>query len=129
MNYPPEERLYVKILLTKDECSVISRKVFEEAAIIATTIAQFKNSTFSNFYMNRSESAERLRGAVFEYLQLRYTLLPVSLGEFDESHMTRTEKTKYLEIVLQNIGKSATLSSDGMDDNPNHLSLPNITIT
>lgn len=47
--------MYAKILSNKHDYTPFNRRIFDEAAIVATTIEQFKNSTFENFYMNKSE--------------------------------------------------------------------------
>lgn len=37
--YAPEEAMYVKLLGDKDETSHLNRRVFEDASVVATTIA------------------------------------------------------------------------------------------
>lgn len=99
--FPEDQQLYVKILQDKDRCSQLNRKAFEEAAIIATTIAEFKNSTFSNFFVSKTASALRLRDMTLEYLNLRYNLAPIAAGEYDK--MTELEKSQFNEKMLQRI--------------------------
>ena len=57
--YPADNRLYIKLLEDKDACALVNRRIFDEAATIATTIARIKNSTFENFYTSDKKSHQR----------------------------------------------------------------------
>lgn len=120
--YPADKQLYIKLLEDKDKCAQINRKVFSEAAIIATTIAEFKNSTFSNFYQSTDQSAKRLRELTTEYLELRYNLLNIAAGENET--MGERESAIFFEKQLQSVERRYIESQKENSEDLNQLSVP-----
>nr|QBP37025.1 putative coat protein [Lampyris noctiluca rhabdo-like virus 1] len=101
---PDNEKLYFKLYHDKDASSLLGRRIFEVAATVATTIAQYRNSTFINFFVNRTESHLRIADMTREYLELRDQIIQQALLEGDKN-MKGEERSQYLRISLLNLEK------------------------
>lgn len=88
---PAAERLYAKILYDKDECALINRRIFDEAATVATTIVRIKNDTFDNYYINKNKSHKRIPDLVEEYIKIRYNIFNFEIGGTDKKNMSLEE--------------------------------------
>ncbi|CAG9814630.1 unnamed protein product [Phaedon cochleariae] len=90
--YKKEDMMYVKILATKDDCAMLNGRVFSQATIVASAIAQFVNSTYKSYNQSSSESSLRTRSIITNYLINRTSLSALAAGENDMENMGPTEK-------------------------------------
>ncbi|CAG9822294.1 unnamed protein product [Phaedon cochleariae] len=101
--YKKEDMMYVKILATKDDCAMLNGRVFSQATIVASAIAQFVNSTYKNYYQSSSESSIRTRSIITSYLINRTSLSALAAGENDMETMGPTEKELFLERTIAQV--------------------------
>ncbi|KAK9685449.1 hypothetical protein QE152_g38033 [Popillia japonica] len=114
--FPTHERLYAKILYDKDECSSINRRIFDEAATVATSLARIKNATFENFYINDSKTHKRIQQLVDEYFSLRYKIFTIGIGEKPGANMDK-EMNAYMEKALLELEKKFEIEQATLDEN------------